>query len=75
MNDDGLSLLKALQAVWKDGRKRHHLKALGDRAVTCCQQRRAQGGLCREIGAELGIHPLQLAYWTRQESGAHFRQF
>ena len=75
MNDEGLSLLKALQEVRKDGGKRHYSKALRARAAAWYRERRAQGVLCRDIGAELGIHPLQLARWARQEAAPRFRQF
>ena len=45
MNDEGLSLLKALQEVRKDGGKRHYSKALRARAAAWYRERRAQGVL------------------------------
>ncbi|MFM7203103.1 MAG: hypothetical protein ACKO6N_20135 [Myxococcota bacterium] len=75
MNDEGVSLLKALQEARLSSGKRHYPKALRARVVAWYRQRRAQGKLCREIGEELGIHPLQLARWARLEPSPHFRQF
>ena len=75
MNAEGKRLAKELSEARNSRGQRHYPMALKARAVKWFRERKAQGALSRDIGVELGIHPVQLAQWAREASGNSFRQF
>lgn len=74
MSEEGMRLAKELSETRNSHGQRHYSKALKARAVKWFQKRKAQGVTSRDIGAELGIHPVQLAQWAREVSGSSFRK-
>ena len=74
MSEEGMRLAKELSEARNSHGQWHYSRPLKARAVKWFQKRKAQGVTSRDIGAELGIHPVQLARWGRELSGSSFRK-